>query len=235
MSAMAHAEATRILAIRHGETAWNVDTRIQGQLDVPLNDTGRWQAHRLSLAIAEEGLDAIYASDLLRAFETAQAVARGSGRAIVADTGLRERGFGVFEGLTFQEVGQRWPEQALRWRRRDPQFGPDGGETLNDFYARSVATVTRLAAAHPGQTIAVVAHGGVMDCLYRAAARLALDAPRSWQLGNASINRLLYTPQGFTLVGWSDTYHLEEVSLDESVDGETAAERSGSSAAGAAK
>jgi probable phosphoglycerate mutase len=85
--------------------------------------------------------------------------------------------------------------------------------------------VARLAAAHPGQTIAVVAHGGVMDCLYRAAARLELDAPRSWQLGNASINRLLYTPQGFTLVGWSDTYHLEEVSLDESVDGETAAER----------
>ena len=90
--------------------------------------------------------------------------------------------------------------------------------------------MTRLAAAHPGQTIAVVAHGGVMDCLYRAAARLDLDAPRSWQLGNASINRLLYTPQGFTLVGWSDTYHLEEVSLDESVDGETAAERGGADA-----
>ena len=69
------------------------------------------------------------------------------------------------------------------------------------------------------QTIAVVAHGGVMDCLYRAATRLALDAPRSWQLGNASINRLLHSPQGFTLVGWSDTYHLEEVSLDESGDG----------------
>ena len=226
---------TRILAIRHGETAWNVDTRIQGQLDVPLNDTGRWQAHRLSLAVAEEGLAAIYASDLLRAFETAQAVARGSGCAIVADTGLRERGFGVFEGLTFQEVGERWPDEAARWRRRDPDFGPQGGEVLRDFYARSVTTVTRLAAAHTGQTIAVVAHGGVMDCLYRAAARLELDAPRSWQLGNASINRLLYTPQGFTLVGWSDTNHLEEVSLDESVDGETAAERSGISATGGAK
>ena len=227
---MEHGGATRILAIRHGETAWNVDTRIQGQLDIPLNDTGRWQAHRLSLAIAEEGLDAIYASDLLRAYETAQAVARGSGRPIVADTGLRERGFGIFEGLTFQEVGERWPEQAARWRRRDPHFGPEGGETLVDFSARCVAAVARLAQAHPGQTIAVVAHGGVMDCLYRAAARLELDAPRSWQLGNASINRLLYTPQGFTLVGWSDTYHLEEVSLDESGDGETAAERLGSDA-----
>jgi 2,3-bisphosphoglycerate-dependent phosphoglycerate mutase len=221
------AHATRILAIRHGETAWNVDTRIQGQLDIPLNDTGRWQAHRLALAIAEEGLDAIYSSDLLRALETAQAVASGSGKPIATDTGLRERGFGEFEGLTFKEIGERWPEQSARWRRRDPTFGPPGGEVLSDFYDRSVATVMRLAAAHPGQTIAVVAHGGVMDCLYRAATRLALDAPRSWQLGNASINRLLHTPQGFTLVGWSDTYHLEETSLDESADGETGAERRG--------
>ena len=175
-------------------------------------------------------MDAIYASDLRRAYETAQAVARGSGLAIVTDVGLRERGFGVFEGLTFKEIEQRWPDQSERWRRRDPDFSPEGGETLRDFFARTVETATRLAAAHSGQTIALVAHGGVMDCLYRAASRIALDAPRSWQLGNASINRLLYTPQGFTLVGWSDTYHLEDVSLDESGDGESAPERRGRAA-----
>ena len=219
--------ATRVIAIRHGETAWNVDTRIQGQLDVPLNDTGRWQAHRLALAVAEEGIEALYASDLLRALETAQAVSGGCGCPIVTDTGLRERGFGEFEGLTFKEIEQHWPEQSERWRRRDPSFGPVGGETLTDFYARCVNTVTKLAGAHPGQTIAVVAHGGVMDCLYRAATRLSLQAPRSWQLGNASINRLLYTPQGFTLVGWSDTYHLEDASLVESTDGETGPEATG--------
>ncbi len=218
-------QVTRILAIRHGETDWNVDTRIQGQLDIPLNDTGRWQAHRLALAVAEEGIDAIYASDLLRAFETAESVARGAGCGIHVDTGLRERGFGIFEGLTFKEIEQRWPEQSERWRRRDPDFGPEGGERLRDFYDRCVSTAERLAAAHPGQTIALVAHGGVMDCLYRAATRVALQAPRTWELGNASINRLLYTPQGLTLVGWSDTYHLEEASLDESSDGETGAER----------
>lgn len=218
-------QVTRVLAIRHGETAWNVDTRIQGQLDIPLNDTGRWQAHRLALAVAEEGISAVYSSDLLRAFETAQSVARGCGQPIDTDIGLRERGFGVFEGLTFREIEERWPEQSARWRKRDPEFGPEGGEVLRDFHARCLATVTRLAAAHPGETIALVAHGGVMDSLYRAAARVALDAPRSWQLGNASINRLLYTPQGFTLVGWSDTYHLEDSSLDESTDGETSAER----------
>ena len=218
-------QATRVLAIRHGETAWNVDNRIQGQLDIPLNDTGRWQAHRLALAVADEGIDALYSSDLRRALETAASVAAGCGLAIVTDTGLRERGFGVFEGLTYEEIRQRFPEQSERWRKRDPDFGAEGGETLRDFFARSVATVTRLAAAHPGQTIAVVSHGGVMDALYRAASHIALDAPRSWQLGNASINRLLYTPQGFTLVGWSDTHHLEDSSLDESTDGETGLER----------
>ena len=203
-------QPTRVLAIRHGETAWNVDGRIQGQLDVPLNDTGRWQVHRLALAVADEDVSAIYSSDLLRALETAQAVARGCDQPITTDAGLRERGFGVFEGLSYDEINKRWPAQAERWRKRDPEFGAEGGETLNQFYARSIATASRLAALHPGQTIALISHGGVMDCLYRAASHIALDAPRSWQLGNASINRLLYTPQGFTLVGWSDTYHLDD-------------------------
>lgn len=220
-------QITRVLAIRHGETAWNVDARIQGHLDIPLNPTGRWQARRLALALAEEDIDAVYSSDLLRALETARAVSSGNGRAIVTDVGLRERGFGEFEGLTFKDIEQRWPDQSERWRKRDPAFGPRGGETLADFYARCVDTVTRLAGAHPGETIAVVAHGGVMDCLYRAATRLDLQAPRSWQLGNASINRLMYTPQGFSLVGWSDTWHLEGASLDESSDGETSAELAG--------
>ncbi len=227
-----HPQVTRVLAIRHGETAWNVDARIQGHVDIALNETGRWQAHRLALALADEGIEAVYASDLLRALETARAVARGCGCAIVTDIGLRERGFGEFEGLTFNEVERRWPQQSARWRKRDPTFGPDGGEVLQDFHARCVATVARLACAHPGQTIAVVAHGGVMDSLYRAATHLGLQAPRSWELGNASINRLLHTPQGFTLVGWNDTWHLEDNSLDESSAGETAGERSGPPAPG---
>jgi len=235
-----------VLAIRHGETAWNVDTRIQGHLDIPLNDTGRWQARQVAIALADERIDAIYSSDLLRAYQTAQAVATrnsagdggsgGDGRAagvadgderlITTDIGLRERSFGIFEGLTHRQIQQRWPEQDERWRRRDPDFGAEGGETLRDFYARCVTTATRLAAAHPGQTIALVAHGGVMDCLYRAASGVGLEAPRSWQLGNASINRVLYSPQGFTLVGWSDTHHLEgggrDSPLDEFSDGVTA-------------
>ena len=206
---------TRVIAIRHGETAWNVDTRIQGQLDIPLNDTGRWQARRMAQALADEPLQAIYASDLGRAHQTATALADATGLPVRADIGLRERGFGIFQGLTFKEIEARWPQESERWRKRDPDFGPEGGETLSAFYARCVSTAEHLAAAHPGETIALVAHGGVMDCLYRAASRIDLRAPRTWQLGNASINRLLYTGDGFTLVGWSDTQHLDAAALDE--------------------
>src|SRR5256885_3158142 len=117
-----HDQVTRVLAIRHGETAWNVDGRIQGQLDVPLNDTGRWQVHRLALAVADEGISAIYSSDLLRALETAQAVARACGLPITTDVGLPERRLGGLEGLRYDVLHRRWPEQGLRLRRLGPDF-----------------------------------------------------------------------------------------------------------------
>lgn len=217
------AEPTRVLAIRHGETAWNLAARMQGHLDIPLNDNGRRQAARMAQALVGEELHAVYASDLQRAMDTAQALAAVSGLAVVADAGLRERSFGVFEGLTFGDIEQRWPEAAQAWRSRRPGFAPEGGESLEQFYERSVGTATRLAQAHPGQTIALVAHGGVLDCLYRAASRLDLQAPRSWLVENTSINRLLHTPQGFTLVGWGDTLHLDGQALDEEADGARAA------------
>ncbi|MES2887705.1 MAG: histidine phosphatase family protein [Pseudomonadota bacterium] len=207
--------STRVVAIRHGETAWNVEGRIQGHLDVPLNAEGRWQAAQLAQALVPEGIDVVYTSDLRRALETAEAVVAVGGQPLVTDVGLRERDFGEFQGQTFREVEQQLPAQAERWRLRDPEFEPGGGESLNTFYARCLSTATRLACAHPGQTIALVAHGGVLDCFYRAATHQALQAPRSWQLGNASINRLLYTGEGFTLVGWADVHHLEQTSRDD--------------------
>jgi probable phosphoglycerate mutase len=201
-------EATRVLLIRHGETDWNLQTRLQGHTDIPLNATGRWQAGRLAEALHGEPLDAVYSSDLKRAWHTAQAVAQASGAPLVAEPQLRERGFGCFEGLTYAEVDSRWPEDARRWRLREPGFAPVGGENLVQFHARCVEAAERLAAAHAGGSIALVAHGGVLDSLYRAATRLALDAPRSWRMANASLNRLLYSPGGFSLVGWDDDAHL---------------------------
>ena len=212
-------DATRIIAIRHGETAWNADSRIQGQLDIPLNDLGLWQASRAAQALAGEPITAIYSSDLLRAWATAQALATAVDLPVTPDRGLRERCFGNFQGHTFAEIETRLPAQALLWRKRDPVFAPEGGECLNDFGDRVVACVRTLAARHPGELVAIVAHGGVMDVLYRAATGQGLQAPRTWELGNAAINRLLWTPEGFTLVGWADTAHLEQQGA---LDGHTA-------------
>ena len=207
--------ATRLIAIRHGETAWNVDTRIQGHLDIPLNDTGRWQAQQLAHALADEPVSAIYASDLQRAHATAQAVADTTGAPLVPEPGLRERGFGMLEGRTFAEIETELPEQAQRWRKRDPHFAPEGGESLTALRARIHDTVHRLAARHAGGQVVLVAHGGVLDVLYRLATGQELQAPRTWQLGNAAINRLLWTPEGLTLVGWADTQHLDAAARDE--------------------
>jgi 2,3-bisphosphoglycerate-dependent phosphoglycerate mutase len=214
---------TRVVAVRHGETVWNAEMRMQGQLDTALSERGRWQAGRAAASLTGEGIEAIFASDLERAFDTAKALGRRLGLSVHADTGLRERNFGVFQGSTYAEIDARWPEEARRWRHHDPDFGAEGGETLREFSARAVGTCTRIAASNPGRSIAIVTHGGVLDCLYRAAAGIALGAPRSWELGNAAINRLLYTPRGFTLVGWSDTAHLEGETLDDGSEGDAAA------------
>lgn len=203
------AEPTRIVALRHGRTAWNRATRIQGHTDIPLDALGRQQAARAAQALAEEGIAAVYSSDLRRAHATAQALAEVLGLPVQADTRLRERHFGAWEGLAHAEIVTRWPDQSQRWHRREIGFAPGGGESVERFFERCVPAAAELAARHPGQAIALVAHGGVLDCLYRAATGVALDAPRSWPLDNASINRLLWHGEGFTLVGWGDEAHLE--------------------------
>ena len=210
-------DATRIVAVRHGETAWNAETRIQGQLDIALNATGEWQARRLAEALAGESLAAVYTSDLLRAHRTASVVAEfHQQQQLKTDKGLRERAFGHFEGMTWAAIHETWPEDARRWRKRDPLFSPgETGESLIVFRERVLRTLDRLAAPHAGEQILLAAHGGVLDVLYRAATRQELDAPRSWKLGNAAINRLLWTPEGMTLVGWADEAHLEGGDLDD--------------------
>jgi probable phosphoglycerate mutase len=210
-------EPTRLLLIRHGETEWNKAQRIQGQIDIALNDTGRLQAQRLGQALAQEPIAAIYASDLDRAQVTAQAVASATGVKLQTDPRLRERHYGAFQGLTYEEIETQWPQQAKSWRERDPEFAPEGGESLLDLYARVLPTLDMLAQRHAGEQIVWVTHGGVIDVLYRAATRQDLTIRRTWDLGNTAINRLLWTQQGLSLVGWGDTAHLLEAARDETV------------------
>jgi probable phosphoglycerate mutase len=211
-------EPTRILAIRHGETAWNVDTRIQGHLDVDLNDQGRWQAQRLAQSLAQrDAIHHIYSSDLSRAHNTAQAIAQATGTPITVTPGLRERHFGFFQGKTFAEIEAIWPEDTRRWKQRDPVWQPEGGESLVMVKDRIEQVLNELAHQHAGEQIALVAHGGVMDVLYRLATGQDLQSPRTWALTNTAVNRLLWTPQGLSLVGWADVSHLDEVSRDEAI------------------
>lgn len=208
-------EPTRIILIRHGQTLWNTQTRIQGHTDIGLDALGRWQARQLGQALAHEPISAVYASNLSRARDTAQALATALNLSVAIDDGLRERGFGRFEGSTFAEIEARWPDQAERWRRRDPDFGPPGGEVLSEFFDRCVQAVHAIASRHEGATVAMVTHGGVLDCLYRAATGQNLQAPRTWAIANAGINRLMRADQRLMLIGWADVAHLQEPSLDE--------------------
>ena len=209
--------STRIVAIRHGETAWNASTRIQGHTDIPLNDHGHRQAQLLAQALAEaEPIDAVYSSDLQRAHATALAVAQATGAPLRSHVGLRERAFGELEGRSFDHIEAELPQAAHLWRTRVPDWSPPGGgESLLVLQQRVLTTLDELAQQHLGQHIALVAHGGVLDILYRAATQQSLQAPRSWQLGNATINRLLWTPQSLTLVGWGDDAHLQGLVRDE--------------------
>jgi 2,3-bisphosphoglycerate-dependent phosphoglycerate mutase len=199
---------TTILAIRHGETAWNSDGRYQGQTDVALNAAGREQATWVARALARERIDAVYSSDLARAVQTAQTLATQAGVPLRLAADLREQHFGVFQGRLAPEIEERWPDEHRRWLRREPDFGPPGGETRRDFSERCVGAVHRLAREHPGQTLAIVCHGGVLDCLYRAAHGLSLDLPRKWALDNAGISRLRFDGRGLHIDEWGDTSHL---------------------------
>jgi probable phosphoglycerate mutase len=155
-------EVTRIFAIRHGETAWNVDTRIQGHLDIELSTVGRKQAQQVGLALSEESISAVYSSDLKRAFETAQAIATAQQLPhVISWPGLRERHFGHFQGKTWAEIEAQWPEDARLWRTRDPHWAPEGGESLTVVRKRIDHNINEIAARHIGEAIVLVAHGGV--------------------------------------------------------------------------
>jgi probable phosphoglycerate mutase len=202
---------TTLLLIRHGETAWNAAGRIQGQLDVPLSPTGVWQAQRLATRLSPEPIAAVYSSDLTRAALTAQPLAQSLGLSIALDRRLRERHFGIFEGHTLDEIAARYPAELAAWRTRDPHWAMPGGESGAQLIGRALAALQDIARRHAGATVAVVAHGGVLDAAYRHARGLAWDAPREHPMANAAVNRMAAaaTPLRLQVVAWGDVAHLQ--------------------------
>jgi probable phosphoglycerate mutase len=209
---------TQLLVIRHGETAWNAEHRIQGHLDIPLSATGMRQAGLLADRLANERVHAVYSSELARAWLTAEPLAARLGLPVIPEPRLRERSFGVFEGLTLDEIAAQHPEAFRLWRARDPGWAMDGGETGQQLIDRVLEALHDIADRHRGETVAIVTHGGVLDVAYRAARALDWDAPREHQMLNASINRLrvTFSPPALAMVDWGDVAHLTE-SRDETL------------------
>lgn len=211
--------STNILLIRHGETAWNAERRLQGHLDIALNPEGARQAALLAAALAGEHIDAVVASDLVRARQTADAVARAHGLPVQIDKSLRERCYGGFEGLLYTEIAQRFPLQFAAWQARDVDAvlppGVNRGETFRQFNQRVIGALQRWAKAHAGQTLALVAHGGVLECAYRSALGLPLESPRDFKIHNASVNRFTIADGVLALGSWGEVEHLRQGVLDE--------------------
>lgn len=202
---------TSLILIRHGETAWNAEERMQGHEDIPLNERGRAQAEALGARFAGEKIHAIYSSDLARAFDTARRISATTGCQVVRDARLRERHLGVLQGVLRHAAHETVGDVYARYRASDPDYVIPQGESTRQFAVRVLACIDELTRRHPGETVAVVAHGGVLDQLYRHAFGLPISGPRALTLRNASINRIEVEGDRWVIGEWGDVRHLNRV------------------------
>lgn len=201
---------TELVFIRHGQTDYNVQLRFQGQIDVPLNDTGHRQARQLAGRLGREPAARLVSSDLARARQTAAPLAAAWQRPPQLVAALREQSFGVLEGLDRAAIEQRHPELWARWCEYRADFALPGGESLRDFHRRVLDAVRMLAEEGTGHRTVVVTHGGVLDVLWRIAHGLPLDGPRRCEIPNTGINRLRWARGTLHIDDWADAAHLQE-------------------------
>lgn len=207
---------TTLFLVRHGETAWNVEGRIQGHLDIPLNNTGLAQADAVGRRLAGEAFDAIYSSDLIRAYRTGSPVVANPDRDIVRDPRLRERHLGVLQGLTGEEALAKQPAAWKAFKSREPGAALEGGESIGEFFRRTVDFIEEKLHAHPGGRILIVTHGGLLDAAYRHAIGMPLSMTRDFPIYNASVNVLSHGAGKWSIDTWGDIGHLpRELSRDE--------------------
>lgn len=196
-----------LILVRHGETEWNAQRRYQGQSDVPLSELGVRQAELLAGRLAGEKIDAVYASDLSRAWETAQFVAEKSGLKVSPEPRLRELKFGILEGLTFDEAETQHPEMIAAWLD-DFNNTPDGAETIRAFNERIVSLLDDLKEKHDKQIVLLVGHGGSLSEILRVV--LGLSQEKRWylEMENASLSEVSIAGDYVSLKRLNDTCHL---------------------------
>jgi 2,3-bisphosphoglycerate-dependent phosphoglycerate mutase len=208
----------KIYLIRHGETTWNREKRLQGHLDIGLNERGYWQADRLGEYLANRSVAAVVSSDLSRAVDTAKAVAKHHELDLQYDQRLRERHYGLMQGLSHDEIADKHPRNHLAWKNREINFQPESGESLQQFYDRVIESAVYWAKKYEGQDIAMVAHGGVLDCLNRAATGKTLEVSRDFEILNASLNTLSFSENRFELIEWGNVSYLNDPHSPQSLD-----------------
>jgi 2,3-bisphosphoglycerate-dependent phosphoglycerate mutase len=202
---------TELILIRHGETEWNRELRFQGHVDVGLNATGLEQARRLAQRLAAEPAHRIYASDLLRAQQTAQPLGQALGLQTFTDASLREQSFGQVDGMRVDDIKAQHPQAWEGWLRFEEDYCMPEGETTRQFHARVMDAVHRLVAGHPDETLVVVTHGGVLDMVYRTARSLGLNGPRQSEIPNAGVNRVRMRDGEIEILAWADVAHLADL------------------------
>lgn len=217
---MSTIKTNRLILVRHGETDWNAEGRIQGMLDVPLNALGLAQAKIVGEELARSvDVASIISSDLVRTRETAKPLVEGTGFPITFDARLRERHFGVLQGITYDEWRARDAEGMARYNAGDADYGPEGGETARAFLDRCVNAIADLVIGCQEKTLILVTHGGVVSSLYRHSQGLEFHSARTWGVPNASISEWRVAYQNETPVFYcdriGDAAHLEEPALDE--------------------
>jgi probable phosphoglycerate mutase len=216
---------TRFILVRHGETDWNREKRFQGHTDIALNKSGLQQAelvrrHFDLLALAGSTLyQHCFSSDLDRACTTAKIIHGDRQPGIVLNSSLRERDYGHLSGLTADEMQTRSPAEYKGLRERTPNAPLSGGESLGEFYGRVVAAFQHIAMTHQDSTILLVAHGGVLDCIYRFCMGEPLQKPREWLLPNCALNLIeLDSRRIWTAPLWAWTGHLNIDRPDQNMD-----------------
>ncbi len=208
---------THICFIRHGETTWNAERRMQGHIDIPLNTTGMGQAKRLANALTQtkHSFDAIYSSDLERALHTANAVARALSLDVQITPRLRERNVGKLQGLLLAEAPVLLPEIWQRHIARELDHDLGGGESIRTFHQRMQDILELFLNEHRGQSVLAVSHGGSLDMIYRIVTQQALDAERVAVVPNTSLNWITHDGSTWSVECWADTSHLSESALDD--------------------
>jgi probable phosphoglycerate mutase len=198
----------RFIVVRHGETRWNVERRVQGSGDSPLTDAGLAQAEAIGKRLARERFDLLISSDLGRARQTAERVAFHSGLPIRLDKRLQERSFGAGEGMTYEEIDRAFPDVFSRDRDSNPDVVIPGGESRRQFHERVKAAFEALARENDGKRVCVITHGGVLATLYRVVHDIPVAHAHRVTISNASYNAVAFDADAWTLEAWDETDHL---------------------------